>query len=212
MKEHLRRLISFICLLYPYKLYQQFIKKSNFIYTCWISNSLKNVGKGTRFNRPVYIRGGKCIEVGRDCILHSGVNIEAWEMLRGKAFQPTISIGDKCSLGAYTHVTACNRIVIGNNVLTGAFVIISDNNHGRFDIEDIAIPPLDRNLTTKGDVVIDDDVWLGDKVAILSGVHIGKGAIVAANAVVTHDVPPYSLSAGVPARVIKMLNFEKNDE
>ncbi|MBR0310679.1 MAG: hypothetical protein IJQ97_07320 [Paludibacteraceae bacterium] len=55
-------------------------------------------------------------------------------------------------------------------------------------------------------VVIDDNVWIGEKSSILPGVHIGRGAIVAANSVVTHDVPAYSVVAGVPAKVIKQLN------
>ncbi|WP_238915958.1 CatB-related O-acetyltransferase [Clostridium sp. YIM B02555] len=56
---------------------------------------------------------------------------------------------------------------------------------------------------TKGPLIIDDEVWIGDKALILSGVHIGKGAIVAAGSVVVHDVPPYAIVGGNPAKVIK---------
>lgn len=56
---------------------------------------------------------------------------------------------------------------------------------------------------SKGDIILDDDVWIGYNVTILSGVHIGQGAIVAAGAVVTKDVPPYAIVGGVPAKVIK---------
>ncbi|MGM9958608.1 MAG: CatB-related O-acetyltransferase [Erysipelotrichaceae bacterium] len=56
---------------------------------------------------------------------------------------------------------------------------------------------------TKGDIVIEDDVWLGENAVVLSGVTIGQGAIVAAGAVVTKNVPPYAIVGGVPARVIK---------
>lgn len=56
---------------------------------------------------------------------------------------------------------------------------------------------------SKGDIVIDDDVWIGYRATILSGVHIGQGAVVAAGAVVTKDVPPYAIVGGVPAKVIK---------
>lgn len=56
---------------------------------------------------------------------------------------------------------------------------------------------------SKGDIVIEDDVWLGYGATIMSGIHIGQGAIVAAGAVVTKDVPPYAIVGGVPAKVIK---------
>lgn len=56
---------------------------------------------------------------------------------------------------------------------------------------------------SKGDIIIDDDVWIGYRSTILSGVHIGQGAVVAAGSVVAHDVPPYAVVGGVPAKVIK---------
>lgn len=59
------------------------------------------------------------------------------------------------------------------------------------------------DAVTKGNIIIDDDVWIGRKVTILSGVHIGQGAVIAAGAVVSKDVPPYAIVGGVPARVIK---------
>lgn len=62
---------------------------------------------------------------------------------------------------------------------------------------------LDREGISKGDIIVDDDVWIGFRSTILSGVHIGQGAIVAAGSVVTKDVPPYAIVGGVPAKVIK---------
>lgn len=61
----------------------------------------------------------------------------------------------------------------------------------------------DKEGISKGDITVDDDVWIGFRSTILSGVHIGQGAVIAAGAVVTKDVPPYSIVAGVPAKVIK---------
>lgn len=60
-----------------------------------------------------------------------------------------------------------------------------------------------RDATSKGSIIVDDDVWIGYRATIMSGVHIGQGAVVAAGAVVTKDVPPYAIVGGVPARVIK---------
>lgn len=60
-----------------------------------------------------------------------------------------------------------------------------------------------RPLYSKGPIVIGNNVWIGEKVAVLGGVKIGDGAIIGANAVVTHDVPPYSIAVGCPAKIIK---------
>lgn len=60
-----------------------------------------------------------------------------------------------------------------------------------------------REGTSKGDIIIDDDVWIGYRAIIMSGVHVGQGAIIAAGAVVTKDIPPYAIAGGVPAKIIK---------
>ncbi len=67
------------------------------------------------------------------------------------------------------------------------------------------IEPLKRDLKSKGEVVIGNNVWLGDKVTVLAGVHIGNNVIVAANAVVTKDIPDNCMVAGVPGRIIKTI-------
>ena len=90
--------------------------------------------------------------------------------------------------------------------MTGKWVTITDNQHGGTDYESLNIMPSKRLLKSKGAVVIGDNVWLGDKVSVLPGVTIGEGAIVAANSVVTHDVPPFCVVAGCPAKVVRKLN------
>jgi acetyltransferase-like isoleucine patch superfamily enzyme len=96
-----------------------------------------------------------------------------------------------------------NKIIIGNNLLTGKWVTITDNAHGTTDKEALLSPPIERLLSSKGPVIIGNNVWIGDKATILPGVTIGDGAIIGANAVVTKDVPPYSVVVGNPARIIK---------
>lgn len=114
-------------------------------------------------------------------------------------------IGDNCAIGRFSHITAVNKIVIGNNLLTGGFVLITDNSHGHLDYDSLHVHPLKRPIESKGEVIIGNNVWIGDKATILPGVHIGDGCIIAANSVVTHDVPSYSIAAGVPAKVIKTI-------
>ena len=87
--------------------------------------------------------------------------------------------------------------------MTGKWVTISDNNHGTTDFDTLHEAPAIRKLYTKGPVIIGNNVWIGDKATILGGVTIGDGAVIAANSVVTKDVPAYSVVGGNPARVIK---------
>lgn len=70
----------------------------------------------------------------------------------------------------------------------------------------MSIAPLSRPVVSKGPIIIDDNVWIGENAVILSGVHIGEGAIIAANAVVTKDVDSYTMVAGVPAKPVKILS------
>jgi maltose O-acetyltransferase len=118
----------------------------------------------------------------------------------------TIYCGDHVSLGERPRLMATrSNIIIGNHVLFGCEVTIRGGNHrtdvvGRFMdtiIESEKRPEDDR------DVVIGDDVWVGDRAIILHGVTIGRGAVVGAGAVVTKDVPSYAIVGGVPARVIR---------
>ena len=154
---------------------------------------------------PHQLMGEKYISIGKGTTIHKGVILTAWDKYGEQTFTPSIKIGDNCNIGEYAHITACKEIIIGNNVLTGRRVYISDNAHGNSSKEEIDIPPIKRPLYVKGSVVIEDNVWIGERVCILSGVHIGKGAIIAANAVVTRDVPATCIVGGVPAKIIKRI-------
>ena len=114
-----------------------------------------------------------------------------------------IKIGDNSMIGGDNHITSACGIYIGKNLRTGKSVLISDNSHGNpHDRKQLDIHPNDRHLYTKGPIKIGDNVWIGEKAAILGGVSIGNGAIIGANTVVTHDVPAYSIAVGCPAKVI----------
>lgn len=110
-------------------------------------------------------------------------------------------------MGEHTQISAAMEVRIGNGVLTGRYVYISDNNHGKSDYDSLCLQPGKRDLYIKGPVIIGNNVWIGDKVSILSGVTIGDGTIIGCNAVVTKDIPPYSVVAGVPARVIRKVEI-----
>ena len=114
-----------------------------------------------------------------------------------------ILIRKNCNFGDFIHISASNKIEIGDNVLTGRWVTITDNSHGDTNCENLFYSPLERKLFSKGPVIIGNNVWIGDKVTILPGVQIGKGSVIGANSVVTKSVPPYSVVVGNPAKIIK---------
>jgi galactoside O-acetyltransferase len=89
-------------------------------------------------------------------------------------------------------------IIFGNNVLVGPYTIIHSGNH-RF--KDASLPIFKQGFEFKT-ITIEDDVWIAAHCTILSGVKLGKGSVVAAGSVVTKDVPPYAVVAGVPAKII----------
>jgi len=154
---------------------------------------------------PCEIRGGKYIKCGKNAFLGPNGILSAWDSFQGEKFTPEISIGDNVTIGMNFHISAINRISIGNNVLTGKCITIVDNAHGKTTYEDLQKAPKSRRLFAYGSVVIGNNVWIGDKVTIVGNLNIGDGAIIGSNSVVTKDVPPYSVCVGVPAKVIKQI-------
>lgn len=159
--------------------------------------------EGVFFESDVITHDPQCISIGDGSYFCHHAILTAWCEYQGQVFQPDIHIGKRAYVGEYSHITAINRISIGDNLLTGRWVTITDNGHGDSDYESLLIPPIDRQLCSKGGITIGNNVWIGDKATILAGVTIGDGAIIAANAVVTKDVPAYSIAAGNPAKIIK---------
>lgn len=119
-----------------------------------------------------------------------------------------ISIHSKAKLqiGDYTringvHIAAKSSIIIGKNVRIGPYTIIMDS-----DFHDIQ----EHSVEGKSEpIVIGDNTWIASRAIILKGVTIGEGCVIAAGAVVTKNVPPYSMVAGVPAVVVKEINDQK---
>lgn len=155
---------------------------------------------------PSQLKGEKYISIGKKTYIGKGCIITAWDSYMNEHFTPSIEIGENCSIGEFAHITACTKIVIGNNVLTGRYLFIADNYHGNSSMEQMSLPPIERPLYTKGTVTIGNNVWIGERVCVLSGVTIGDGAIIASNAVVTHDVEAGTIVGGIPAKVIKNVN------
>jgi carbonic anhydrase/acetyltransferase-like protein (isoleucine patch superfamily) len=110
-----------------------------------------------------------------------------------------VHIGDRSTIGHNSVLVSRERIQIGNDCMLAAFCYVLDVDH---EFADPQKPIPQQGLRIKP-VIVGNDVWVGAGTFILRGVTIGDGAVVAANSVVTEDVPPYSVVAGSPARVIK---------
>jgi len=151
------------------------------------------------------LTGGDCITIGKNSIIGKHVILSVWKKsARLAGFNnPSLVIGNGVDIGEYNHITAINRIEIGDGVLTGRWVTISDNNHGDTSYSTLQLRPIKRPVISSGPIIIEENVWIGDKATILGNVRIGEGSVIGSNAVVTKDVPPYSVVAGVPAQIIK---------
>lgn len=121
------------------------------------------------------------------------VNIE-----HNATFSPRVSLGDYSGIGVNAKIYGTCRI--GSHVMMGEDVTIITRNH-RFDRTDI--PMMEQGFEEERPVTIGNDVWIGDKVIILAGVTVGDGCVLGAGSVVTKSVPPYSIAAGVPAKVLR---------
>ena len=126
--------------------------------------------------------------------------IDSWRIREGVTiwYPERFSIGKDCSLNAWGYIQAFGGVHIGNGVRIAARVSILSLDH---EFKDANTPIYQQSLVP-GKIVIEDDVWIGINVVILKNVRIGQGAVVSAGAVVTKDVPPYSVVAGVPAKII----------
>lgn len=158
---------------------------------------------------PIDLRGKKYIKVSKGFTTGVGCRLEAYPINGEKI----MFFGDNFQMNDYVHITAMKSVVIGNNVLFASKIYISDCSHGsyagnEFDSNPNTIP-LDRTLYAKP-VVINDNVWLGEFVSVLPGVTIGKGTIVGANSVVSKSLPEYVIAVGIPAKPIKIFNFDTN--
>ena len=201
--------VKFFGRIFTYKVCQRVKDWKSFLYTRWISQFLGSVGDSVCIEPPSLLLGGgeKRVSIGNNTSIRNHSVLGCWTSYKGEVFEPEIIIGNNCWIGEYSHITAINKITIGDGLLTGRFVYIGDNSHGNLTSEESSIPPSQRHLTTKGEIKIGNNVWICDKVSILSGVTIGDNVIIGAGSIVTHDIPSNSVAAGMPARVIKKIEL-----
>lgn len=161
---------------------------------------LKEFGSNSVIWKPLRISGN--ISVGSNVTIQYKSWLQANPLTGEDAY---LEIGDGCVIGHFNEIYATKSIVLEPDVLTADRVYISDNLHG---YENPDLPVLKQPVIQNGNgVVIGEGSWLGVGVCVL-GASIGKHCVVGSNAVVTHDIPDYSVAVGIPAKVIKRYNQE----
>jgi len=147
------------------------------------------------------IGGPLVISIGKNCRVSGRQVFTGWS---DSPAMPRLEIGDNCDIGYGGSIAVGSIVKIGNNVrLAGSVMLIGYPGHP-IDAEDRA-RGLSNTKDQTGDIIIEDDVWIGTRATIMRGVRIGRGAIIATGSVVTSDIAPFVLAGGVPARVIKAL-------
>ncbi len=184
------------------QLYSYFDACCNYAARASFKNRIRRLGPNAQVHHPLFLLNPRYISVGANFRAAPGLKLEAWTSYEGKTFCPLLKIGNNVCINSSIHIGAIDRVEIGNNVLMGSHILITDHAHGEAGT-DLSIAPVSRLLSSKGPVIIEDDVFIGDGVRILSGVTVGRGAIIAANSVVDRNVSAYSVVGGIPAKVIR---------
>lgn len=156
------------------------------------------VGEFVTVRGNLRIEGPGNIVIGNHCRIWSHMGTTQLYAGRGA----TLVLGDNTFVNTNSIISASHNIVIGKNCQIANQVIIMDGDFHGVD---------DRDGSSKTQsIIIEDDVWLATRSMVLKGVRIGKGATVAAGAVVTKDVPPYTLVGGVPAKAIRKITVPES--
>lgn len=177
----------------------------NAFYGAWVRHKFKVAPFLIIIDYPFRVRGGECIELGHSVSLGRHCRLEAITEWRGQKFRPRIVVGEHAVINALCHIGCIDEVRIGKYTTLAERTYVTDHLHGESKYEHMLMPPRHRPLYSKGKVVIGDYVSIGEGCAILPGVTIGDHCIIGTNAVVTKDIPPYSVVGGIPARVLKTI-------
>ena len=175
------------------------------LFIIYISRNLLSAGKNINIHYSMEYLNLNRIYIGDNCQIANRMRLRAHLDYEGKKYTPSIKIGNNFYAGVDCYISAVGNITIGNNVTLASRVTIIDHSHGKGDYSDIEIPTLKRDLGVKGNIIIEDNVWICEGAIILSGVRIGNNSIIGANSVVTKDIPANCVAGGIPAKIIKQI-------
>lgn len=170
----------------------------NGVRLCFASNI--RLGRGAYLDHGVYLHAcPNGITIGAGTLVMANAILHVYNFRNLP--HAKIVIGQNALIGEASVIRGQGGVTIGDNVYTAPLVQILAVNHV---YEDPTRPIIAQGITAEG-IVIEDDAWIGAGAIIMDGVRIGRGSVVGAGAVVTRDVPPHSVVAGVPARIIKTI-------
>jgi serine acetyltransferase len=149
---------------------------------------------------PGAVFGERWIHIGRDTLIGPYVSLSAG-MVPGQQMvtDPVVRIGDRCMIGRGSHIVGHFNIDIGDDVHTGPYVYITDQNHGYEDPDEVVHTQWPSDVPVR----IGTGSWLGTGVVILPGTELGRNVVVGAGAVVRGTFPDHCVIAGVPARIVR---------
>lgn len=166
-----------------------------------------------KYQKDIYVGLGSKLIGGGKLHLSERVKIMPQAMLVSLR-NGIIEIGKATEISMYSRVASMGYVKIGNNVLMGPHVFIADYNH-EYRNPQKPIMYQGNSFVQKNNgepnLLIEDGTWIGTNVVIVGNVRIGKNCVIGANSVVTKDIPDYSVAAGIPAKIIKKYDFEKEE-
>lgn len=198
-------------ILLPFYLIEKLRSK---FFSVLLSIGLKSCGSKLNVHCSSKICGLKWIKIGNNFFSGKNLWLDAVSKRETETFSPMLEIGDRVAVNSDVHIACVESVKIGDDVLIGSRVYISDHNHGRYDEngDDDSSPrnPPNKRLIHARPVKIGKNVWIGENVSILAGADIGDGCVIGANSVVTGYIPEGSIAVGSPARMIKKYNAHLN--
>lgn len=170
------------------------------LYSLWIRHRFHRLD--SVLDKRVAFKNSHCISIGLgvEICAYTSLNIMTGYRESKGVFNPSLEIGDGCTIGRFCQISCTNRIVIENDVLITENVLITDTLHG---YEDPIIPIIQQPLISLGPIIVGTGTWLCNGARIVGKVRIGKHCVIGANAYVDKDVPDYCVVAGVPGRIVK---------
>lgn len=161
------------------------------------------------FNFPIILKGKQFIDFGKNLTAGYYCRFEVYPNNNDK--KKRIIFGNDIQLNDFVHISAIDKVEIGDGCLMASHIYISDNSHGRYDglltDSEPNTPPDHREYIT-APVKIGKNVWIGEGVIVMPGVTIGDGCVVGAHSVVNKSIPEACMVVGSPAKIIKKYSFE----